>query len=90
MCRNMDDVRIYLKNHGKEIGGRAEKGDVLSAQIVSAYDLLVHRPSDPGPQGLLVGMIHDYQKRAISERCTVIWQDRRTSTAQCEVGKEKS
>ncbi len=68
MCRNIDDVRTYLKEHGKEIGGKAENGDVLCAQIVSAYDLLFHRPSDPGPQGLLVGMIHDYRKRALMER----------------------
>jgi hypothetical protein len=68
MCRSIDDVRKYLKEHGKEIGGKAENGDVLCAQIVSAYDLLFHRPTDPGPQGLLVGMIHDYQKRAFMER----------------------
>ena len=68
MCRNIDDVRTYLKKHGKEIGGKAEKGDVLCAQIVSAYDLLFRRPTDPGPQGLLVGMIHDYRKRTLMER----------------------
>ena len=68
MCRSIDDVRTYLKEHGREIGGKAENGDVLCAQIVSAYELLFHRPSDPGPQGLLVGMIHDYRKRALMER----------------------
>ena len=68
MCRSIDDVRTYLKEHGKEIGGKAENGDVLCAQIVSAYDLLFHRPSDPGPQGLLVVMIHGYRKRALMER----------------------
>jgi hypothetical protein len=68
MCRNIDDVRTYLKEHGKEIGGKAEKGDVLCAQIVSAYDLLFRRPTDPGPQGLLVGMINDYQKRMFMEK----------------------
>jgi hypothetical protein len=68
MCHNIDDVRTYLKEHGKEIGGKAERGDVLCAQIVSAYDLLFRRPTDPGPQGLLVGMIHDYQRRAIVEK----------------------
>jgi len=68
MCWELDHIRAYLKEHGKEIGGRAERGDVLSAQIVSAYDLLVHHPTDPGPQGLLAGMIHDYKKRAINER----------------------
>jgi len=68
MCGELDHVRAYLKEHGKEIGGRADEGDVLSAQIISAYDLLVHHPTDPGPQGLLVGMIHDYRKRTIVER----------------------
>ena len=68
MCRSIEEIRTYLKKHGKEIGGKAEKGDVLCAQIVSAYDLLFHRPTDPGPQGLIVGMIHDYRKRAIAER----------------------
>ena len=67
MCRDIDYVRTYLKEHGREIGGRAEKGDVLSAQIISAYDLLVDRPTDPGPKGLLMGMIHDYKKRAVGE-----------------------
>jgi hypothetical protein len=68
MDRSIDDVRTYLKEHGKEIGGKAEKGDVLCAQIVSAYDLLFCRPTDAGPQDLLVGMIHDYRRRAIVEQ----------------------
>jgi hypothetical protein len=68
MCRNIGDARTYLKEHGKEIGEKAGKGDVLCAQIVSAYDLLLRRPTDPGPQGILVGMIHDYRKRALMER----------------------
>ena len=67
MRHDLDNVRAYLKEHGKEIGGRAEKGDMLSAQIISAYGLLVHRPADPGARGLLVGMIHDYKRRAIGE-----------------------
>ena len=68
MCLTMDDVRTYLKEHGREIGGKAEKGDDLCAQIVSAYGLFFRRPADPGPQGLLVGMIHDYRKRAILKK----------------------
>ena len=68
MCHTIDDVRTYQKEHGKEIGGKAERGDILCAQIVSAYGLFFKRPADPGPQGLLVGMVHDYRKRTIVEK----------------------
>ena len=55
MCRSIDDVRTYLKEHGKEIGGKAENGDVLCAQIVSAYDLLFRRPTTRAPKTSLSG-----------------------------------
>lgn len=55
-----EDVMEYLKKHGKEIGIKAQSGDVLSKDIINWYTLHYKCPGDPGARAQVMILLDKY------------------------------